>query len=141
MCLGPTRTPRRTIPACWPFSAGRCWPGSRTIYGDGEQSRDFTYIDNVVEGNLLAAAAPAEKVAGQMMNLATGKGCTLNQTFAILRELTGYNGEPAYAEARAGDIKDSLADIERAKKLLGYEPTVDFREGLRRTVDWYKSSM
>jgi UDP-N-acetylglucosamine/UDP-N-acetyl-alpha-D-glucosaminouronate 4-epimerase len=110
-----------------------------TIYGDGEQSRDFTYIDNVVAGNLLAAAAPAEKVAGQMMNLATGSRITLNQTFAILRELTGYSGEPAYAAARAGDIKDSLADIETARKLLGYEPTVDFREGLRRTVEWYKS--
>lgn len=112
-----------------------------TIYGDGEQSRDFTYIDNVVAGNLLAASAPAEKVAGQMMNLATATRCTLNETFAILSELIGYKGEPTYAEARAGDIKDSLADIERAKKLLGYSPTVDFREGLRRTVDWYKSSM
>jgi UDP-glucose 4-epimerase len=110
-----------------------------TIFGDGEQSRDFTYIDNVVAGNLLAASAPAEKVAGQMMNLATATRCTLNQTFAILRELTGYKGEPTYAEARAGDIKDSLADIERARKLLGYEPKVDFREGLRRTVEWYKS--
>jgi UDP-glucose 4-epimerase len=110
-----------------------------TIYGDGEQSRDFTYIDNVVEGNLLAAAAPAEKVSGQMMNLATGSRSTLNQTFEILRELTGYKGKPIYADSRAGDIRDSLADIERARKLLGYEPKVDFREGLRRTVDWYKS--
>lgn len=110
-----------------------------TIYGDGEQSRDFTYIDNVVEGNLLAAAAPAEKVAGKMMNLATGKRITLNQTFAILKELTGYRGEPAYAGARTGDIKDSLADIGRARELLGYEPSVDFKEGLRRTVEWYKS--
>jgi UDP-glucose 4-epimerase len=110
-----------------------------TIYGDGEQSRDFTFIDNVVAGNLLAAAAPAEKVAGQMMNVATGKKITLNQTFAILKELTGFKGEPAYAEARAGDIKESLADISRAKNLLGYEPTVDFREGLRQTVEWYRS--
>ena len=85
-----------------------------TIYGDGEQSRDFTYIDNVVAGNLLAAEAPAEKVAGQMMNLATGQRITLNQTFEILKGLTGYNGKPAYEAARAGDIKDSLADISRA---------------------------
>ncbi|MDR3793555.1 MAG: SDR family oxidoreductase [Terracidiphilus sp.] len=112
-----------------------------TIYGDGEQSRDFTYIDNVVAGNLLAASAPTEKVAGQMMNLATGARITLNQTFEILRDLTGYKGEPAYAEARNGDIKDSLADIGRAKALLGYEPTVDFAEGLRRTVEWYKSGV
>lgn len=110
-----------------------------TIYGDGEQSRDFTYIDNVVAGNLLAAAAPADKVSGQMMNLATGARITLNQTFAILKDLTGYEGKPAYADARAGDIKDSLADIGRARMLLGYEPQVDFREGLRRTVEWYKT--
>jgi len=111
-----------------------------TIYGDGEQSRDFTYIDNVVHANLLAAAAPAEKVSGQMMNLATGAGITLNQTFDILCELTGYTGKPNYAEGRAGDIRDSLADIGLARELLGYEPIVDFREGLRRTVDWYRSS-
>ena len=110
-----------------------------TIHGDGEQSRDFTYIENVVHGNLLAAAAPAEKVSGRMMNLATGSRATLNQTFAILRELTGYSGEPAYGASRAGDIHDSLADIGIARQLLGYEPMVDFREGLRQTVEWYKN--
>jgi UDP-glucose 4-epimerase len=112
-----------------------------TIHGDGEQSRDFTYIDNVVKGNLLAALAPAEKVSGKMMNLATGASATLNQTFAILRELTGYTGEPTYGASRAGDIRSSLADIGVARKLLGYEPAVDFREGLRRTVEWYKTGM
>ena len=112
-----------------------------TIYGDGEQSRDFTYIENVVHGNLLAADAPAEKVAGQMMNLATGARTTLNDTFRILRDLTGYTGEPAYAESRPGDIRDSLADIGLAEKLLGYKPVVNFREGLRRTVEWYRSSL
>jgi nucleoside-diphosphate-sugar epimerase len=111
-----------------------------TIYGDGEQSRDFTYIDNVVHGNLLAAAAPPEKVSGQMMNLATGTRITLNQTFEILRELTGYSDKPAYVEERAGDIRDSLADIRLAGELLGYQPRVDFREGLRRTVEWYRAS-
>ena len=109
------------------------------IYGDGEQSRDFTYIDNVVHANLLAAAAPAAKVSGQMMNAATGTRITLNATFGILRELTGYDGKPAYAQARAGDIRDSLADIRLAGELLGYEPIVDFREGLRRTVEWYRA--
>jgi UDP-glucose 4-epimerase len=111
-----------------------------TIYGDGEQSRDFTYIDNVVHANLLAAAAPAEKVSGQTMNTATGTRITLNETCRMLRELTGYNGQPAYAPARAGDIRDSLADIRLAEDLLGYKPLVDFREGLRRTVEWYRSS-
>ena len=109
-----------------------------TIYGDGEQSRDFTYIDNVVQANLLAAAAPAEQVSGRMMNAATGSRITLNETAAILRELTGYNGQPAYAPPRAGDIHDSLADIRLAGELLGYAPTVDFREGLKRTVAWYR---
>jgi UDP-glucose 4-epimerase len=110
-----------------------------TIYGDGEQSRDFTFIENVVHANLLAGDAPASKVSGQMMNLATGQRITLNQTYEILRELTGYDGKPAYAEGRSGDIRDSLADIGLAKKLLGYEPVVDFREGLRRTVAWYRT--
>jgi len=110
-----------------------------TIYGDGEQSRDFTYIDNVVQGNLLAAAAPAEIVSGAMMNLATGSRVTLNETFAILRQLTDYKGKPAYAPARAGDIRDSLADIRLAGELLGYRPGVNFREGLRRTVEWYRA--
>jgi nucleoside-diphosphate-sugar epimerase len=110
-----------------------------TIYGDGEQSRDFTYIDNVVAGNLLAAEAPAERITGKMMNLATGKKITLNQTFDILKGLTGYDGKPAYEAPRAGDIKESLADISRARNLLGYEPKVDFSEGLRRTVEWYRA--
>lgn len=111
-----------------------------TIYGDGEQSRDFTYIENVVRGNLLAAAAPTEKVSGKTMNVATGSRITLNQVFELLCELTGYSGSPAYAEPRNGDIRDSLADIGLARELLGYEPAVDFREGLRRTVEWYRAS-
>jgi UDP-glucose 4-epimerase len=93
----------------------------------------------VVQANLLAAAAPAEKVSGRMMNAATGSRITLNEIVAILRELTGYKGQPAYESARAGDIHDSLADIRLAEELLGYAPTVDFREGLRRTVEWYRS--
>jgi nucleoside-diphosphate-sugar epimerase len=109
-----------------------------TIYGDGNQSRDFTYIENVVHANLLAAAAPAEKVSGQMMNTATSKRITLNDTFEVLCELTGYKGKAAYVAERAGDIRDSLADIRLAGELLGYGPIVDFREGLRRTVDWYR---
>lgn len=108
-----------------------------TIFGDGEQSRDFTYIDNVVHANLLAAMAPAEKVSGRMMNVATGKRITLNETFHILRDLTGYSGLPAYGPPRAGDIRDSLADVALAGELIGYQPIVDFREGLRRTVEWY----
>jgi UDP-glucose 4-epimerase len=111
-----------------------------TIYGDGLQSRDFTFIENVVDGNLLASQAPAEKVSGKMMNLATGNSITLNEVASTLRQLTGYEGEVPYGPSRAGDIRDSLADIGKAKQLLGYKPSVDFREGLRRTVEWYRCS-
>ena len=110
-----------------------------TINGDGEQSRDFTYIDNVVEANLLAAAAPASQVSGRVMNAATGSRITLNQVFALLCELTGYKGKPAYGPPRNGDIRDSLADIRLAAELIGYRPKIDFREGLRRTVEWYRA--
>jgi len=112
-----------------------------TVFGDGEQSRDFTYIENVVRGNLLAAHAPAAAVAGTVMNVATGSRITLNDTVKLLRELTGYSGEVKHGPERAGDIKHSLADITLAGKRLGYAPQVDFREGLRRTVEWYKTIM
>ena len=108
------------------------------IYGDGEQSRDFTFIDNVVHANLLAAEAAPEKVSGQVMNTATGSRVTLNETFRILRDLTGFIGKPVYEAPRGGDIRDSLADIRLAGELLGYKPVVDFREGLERTVEWYR---
>ncbi len=111
-----------------------------TIYGDGEQSRDFTYIENVVNANLLASEAPSVEVSGQVMNCAAGARITLNKTFKILCELTGYNGVPNHVDPRSGDIRDSLADISLAEKLIGYKPTVDFREGLSRTVDWYRYS-
>ena len=110
-----------------------------TIYGDGEQTRDFAYIENVVNGNLLAATAPAEKVSGQVINLACGVRTSLNEAFKIISELTDYTGKPNYEPPRTGDIRDSLADIGRAKQLLGYCPTVDSREGLRRTLDWYRA--
>jgi UDP-glucose 4-epimerase len=112
-----------------------------TIYGDGEQSRDFTYIDNVVAANLLAATRPELQVAGQSFNIATGRRFTLKETFAILKELTEFPGEVEYAPARAGDVKHSLADVSRAEAQLGYRPLVDFREGLRRTVDWYRRTV
>jgi len=111
-----------------------------TILGDGEQSRDFTYIDNVVHGNLLASEASAEKVSGRVFNVATGKRITLNDTVEILRELTGYQGPVEYGPDRAGDVKHSLADYTLARENFGYEPVVDFREGLRRTVEWYRET-
>jgi nucleoside-diphosphate-sugar epimerase len=110
-----------------------------TIFGDGEQSRDFTYVDNAVEANLLACQAPAAEVAGQVFNVATGRRVTLNQTFELLQGLTSYSGKPIYGPERGGDIKHSLADISKAEAHLRYRPKVDFEEGLRRTVDWYRS--
>ena len=110
-----------------------------TMFGDGEQSRDFTYIDNAVEANLLACKAPAGQVAGKVFNVATGRRVTLNETFKLLQELTSFSGSALYAEERGGDIKHSLADISLAEKHLGYKPKVDFQEGLRRTVDWYRN--
>ncbi|HLZ42218.1 MAG TPA: SDR family oxidoreductase [Candidatus Sulfotelmatobacter sp.] len=109
-----------------------------TVYGDGEQSRDFTYVDNAVEANLLACKAPSGKVAGQVFNVATGRRVTLNETFKLLQPMTNYAGQPQYGPERNGDIKHSFADISRAKAGLGYNPVVDFEEGLRRTVQWYR---
>jgi nucleoside-diphosphate-sugar epimerase len=109
-----------------------------TINGDGEQSRDFTYIDNAVEANLLACKAPAAKAAGHVFNVATGRRVTLNETFKALQTLTSYSGPPKYGPERGGDIKHSLADISQAETGLGYKPVVHFEEGLRRTVDWYR---
>jgi UDP-glucose 4-epimerase len=111
-----------------------------SIYGDGEQSRDFTYIDNAVDANLLACKAPAAKVAGQMFNVATGRRVSLNETFKLLEPLTSYKGQPKYGPERGGDIKHSLADISKAEAGLGYKPKIDFEEGLRRTVEWYRKS-
>jgi len=108
-----------------------------TIFGDGEQSRDFTYIDNAVEANLLSCHA-APQAAGKVFNVATGRRVTLNETFQLLRGMTSYKGQPIYGPERGGDIKHSLADISRAEKYLGYKPKVDFEEGLRRTVEWYR---
>jgi nucleoside-diphosphate-sugar epimerase len=109
-----------------------------TVFGDGTQSRDFTYIDNVVEANLLAAKAPASQAAGEVFNVATGTRVDLNETFQLLKKIIGYKGELKFAPERAGDVKHSLADLSLTEKHLGYRPKVSFEEGLCRTVEWYK---
>ena len=109
------------------------------IFGDGEQSRDFTYIDNVVAANLSAADAPG--ASGKVINVANGERITLNQLLAVLKDLTGKHDVNAeYAAARVGDVKHSLADNTMARELLGYECKVGLREGLQRTIDWWKTS-
>jgi nucleoside-diphosphate-sugar epimerase len=109
-----------------------------TIYGDGEQTRDFVYVANVVDAVLRACDAPG--ASGEIINVATGGRISLNQLFEEMRRLVGVDITPGYAEARRGDIRDSQADITKARELLGYEPTVTFEEGLSKTVDWYRSA-
>src|SRR6266550_4752913 len=109
------------------------------IYGDGEQSRDFTYIDNVVAANL--KAAETTKGIGQVINIANGERVTLNQLLDHLKKLTGTTDTQAdYLEFRKGDVRDSLADISRARELLGFAPQVDLQTGLKLTMDWWKNS-
>ena len=109
------------------------------IYGDGSQSRDFTYIQNVVQANLLAGAAPAKAVGGNIYNIACGKNYSLLETYYLLAQLIGFQKEPLFGSPRNGDIQHSLASIDKAKQDFGYAPTVDFAEGLSRTVGWYAS--
>jgi len=109
------------------------------VYGDGEQSRDFTYIDNVVDANL--KAAESARGIGEVINVANGERITLNQLLEELKVLTGKSDVVAdYREPRAGDVKHSLADISRARSLLGFEPRVDLRTGLQLTIDWWSKS-
>jgi UDP-glucose 4-epimerase len=108
-----------------------------TIFGDGEQSRDFCYIDNTVEANLKAGDAPAAQVSGRMVNVACGAATTLNEVIKLLSEITGKKIPVAYEPSRVGDVKHSLADITEAKTRLGYVGAISFADGLKRTVDWY----
>ena len=110
-----------------------------TIYGDGEQSRDFTYIDNVVEANLLAARAG--KTSGEVVNIACGQAVTVNEIIDMINELVGKNVESIYTDSRPGDVKHSLADITQAKKLIGFEPIVSFEDSLQLAIDWYRDNL
>jgi nucleoside-diphosphate-sugar epimerase len=110
---------------------------SPEIYGDGEQSRDFTYVANAVEANLRAIEAPAEACGG-VFNIACGERTTVNALVREISMLIGTSTEPDYVEPRPGDIKHSFADISKARKVLGFEPGMNFRQGLRKTVAWYK---
>lgn len=110
------------------------------IFGDGEQGRDFTYVDNVVSANLLAMSAPAANVTGRVFNIGCGERHTLNQTYAQMARLLHYPHPPQYGPTREGDVRDSHADISAAAKAFGYKPLVGFAEGLRRTIDWYRET-
>ena len=109
------------------------------IYGDGEQTRDFTYISNVVAANLAAAEAP--QAVGKVINVASGVRVSLNSLLETLKQLTSHDDvQPQYAEPRKGDVRDSLADISLARSFLGYEPQIGLKEGLKLTIEWWKQS-
>lgn len=131
--FGPRQDPSGPYAAVVPIFARKLLSGEApTIYGDGLQTRDFTYIDNVVQANLLAASAPA--AAGLTFNVGSGQAATLLDVYAVLQAVIGTKIDPQFAPARIGDVRDSLADITLARKVLGYESQVDLRTGIERTV-------
>jgi nucleoside-diphosphate-sugar epimerase len=117
------------------FSSALLGGRQPTVYGDGEQSRDFVYVKNVVEANILAAEA--KRAAGLAVNIGTGNRYTLNQTLGLLEKITGRPARAKYESAREGDIRDSQADIGLAQEALGYHPRFEFEEGLKSTWDWF----
>ena len=135
--FGPRQDPTSFYSAVIPKFVAACLAGEGpTIFGDGETSRDFTFIDNVVQANLRACTAP-DHCAGQVMNIACGGRVTLTQLADGIRAAVGRGKPPIYAEERAGDVKHSMADISLARALIGYEPEVGFEEGLAKTIAWY----
>lgn len=136
--FGPRQDPANQYAAVIPKFITMMLQGQRpTIYGDGTQSRDFTYVENVVQANLLACGALAE-VAGSVLNTACGEGHTLVQLVSLLNGILGTELSPRFEQARLGDVEHSRADISRAQALLGYSPEVLFREGLAKTVAWFR---
>lgn len=135
--FGPRQDPDSPYSAVIPLFLTALLEGRRPIvYGDGHQSRDFTFVGNVVQGNLLAADAPG--VAGRTLNLANGRSTSLLELLAVLNDLTGTDVAPLFEPPRVGDVRESLADIMLARRLLGYEPATSFDEGLRQSIDYYR---
>jgi UDP-glucose 4-epimerase len=139
--FGPRQDPKSEYAAVIPKFLTAALRGHRPIvFGDGEQTRDFCYIDNVVDANLLAADT-AKSLRGEIINIACGERTSLNQLLACLGELSGTPLRPEYRPTRPGDVRDSLADIRAARALIGFEPGVDVREGLKRTLDAFRKSL
>jgi len=140
--FGPYQDPFGAYAAVIPAFVSKLLKAERpTIFGDGEQSRDFCYIDNICEANWLAANAPAKVCDGNVMNIACHASTSLNQIYRLLQQLMKVDIAPVYAPVRAGDVKDSLADISRAKQVIGYQPKVYFDEGLRKAIHWYTENL
>lgn len=137
--FGPRQDPTSQYSAVIPkFITAYLKDEAPVIFGDGEQSRDFTYIDNVIHANLAACTADP-KCAGQVMNIACGERITLKDLARVIAEALGRSKPPRHEPPRAGDVKDSLAAIDRARALIGFVPQVPFKEGIRRTIEWYKA--
>jgi len=140
--FGPYQDPAGAYAAVIPAFVSRLLRGQRPeVYGDGEQSRDFCYIDNVCEANWLAAHAPAGVCTGQAVNIACSRRTSLNEILSQLKELLDTDIEPIYTDPRPGDVKHSLADVTLAKETIGYEPKVFFADGLARAIDWYRRNL
>ena len=139
--FGPRQNPDSPYAAVIPrFIRALLRRESPTIFGDGEQTRDFTYVENVVNANLAASRAPAGRVAGEVFNVGMGMSTSLKQLLGWLADITGFTPVPVYAPPRAGDVRASQADISKARQAFGYEPSVSLLEGLRRTVEWFSSA-
>ena len=139
--FGPRQSPHSAYAAVIPnFFQAALEDRAASLYGDGQQTRDFVYVDNVVHANILAASAPSEKVNGWVVNVGAGKRTSLLELLGMIRDVTGRALPYVAAPARAGDVRDSVADLERAERLLGYESQVSFEEGLARTWSWLAAS-
>ena len=138
--FGPYQDPKSQYAAAIPaFVTAILKDKPPTIYGDGRQSRDFTYIDNVVSANLLAARANQTK--GEVINIACGQAVTVNEIIDMINELLGKNIKPIYTDPRPGDVKHSLADITAAQNLINFKPSVHFHEGLQKAIGWYRDNL
>ena len=138
--FGPHQDPTSQYAAAIPaFVTAILKDQSPTVYGDGEQSRDFTYIDNVVHANLLAARA--KRTQGEVINIACGEAVTVNAIISMINEIVGKQVKPIYADPRPGDVKHSLADINKAQDLIGFNPVVSFNEGLQKAIEWYRENL
>ncbi len=139
--FGPQQDPQSAYAAVIPIFVTKLLKGERpVIFGDGEQTRDFVYIDDVVEANLKAAAAPASACA-KPMNVAGGQRVSVNRLFYKIRELIGSDLEPDYQPERPGDVKHSTASVDRARDEIGFEAAISVEEGLERSIDWYRAHL
>ncbi len=137
--FGPRQNPESQYAAVIPkFIDAFLRGNSPTVFGDGEQTRDFTFVDNVVHANILCSKA--KKTSGEVINIATSSRISLNELISILKEITDRDIDPVYADPRKGDVRHSLADISRAQKMIGYQPIMDLKQGLRKTIQWMQKN-